>query len=372
MKRNIIFISAFLALIFIPLVFFDRKSVSSKLENRNLALLPPLIENNGINPARKRGQTYDEYFSDRFGGREKYISLENSISQKISGASPFMINDLALRGKNGWYFYIRKEDGDNASDFLKTNLLTGEALENFKERVKSAADFCKSQNIKFLFVIGPNKHSVYPEFYPFPRPEGKTRADQITEAFDELEIPYVFPRDYLLSCKKNEKAPLYYETDTHWNPLGAFYASEKIIPFIKSDFPKAHFPQIEYETTWKTEITGHDILPMLGIEKAKSTAVNVLPKDKNARYAYLKNEGRNGVRTVSEDKSLPRALVYRDSFFIALEPFISPLFSEAEYIWKRFGEEDKPHILEFKPDIIIFEAVERDATSISMANPETF
>lgn len=366
MKRNIFFIFAFLVLIFSPLIFFDGKSVSSKMENRNLAVLPPLIENGNINPERKRGQTYDKYFSDRFGGRQKYILLENSISQKLSAENSFMINDRALQGKNGWYFYISKTDGDNESDFLKTNLLPENSLEDFKKRVKVAVDFCEANNIKFLFVIGPNKHSVYPEFYPFSRPDGKTRADQITKAFDELKVPYVFARDYLISCKKNEKAPLYYETDTHWNPLGAFHAAEKIIPLIKSDFPETHFPKIEYETTWKTEITSHDILPMLGIEKAECTTVDVLPKDKNARYFYLKNEGRNGVHTVSEDKNLPRALIYRDSFFTALEPFISPLFSEAEYIWKRFGSEDKAHVLEFKPDIIIFEAVERAADTIAV------
>lgn len=368
MKRNIFFIFAFLVLIFSPLIFFDGKSVSSKMENRNLAVLPPLTKDGKLNLKIFKGKTYDEYFSDRFGGRQKYISLENTISQQLSKLNPVMINDLALRGKNGWYFYIRKSDGDNASDFLKTNLLPENSLEDFKKRVKSAADFCEANNIKFLFVIGPNKHSVYPEFYPFPRPDGKTRADQITNAFDELKVPYVFPHDYLISCKKNEKAPLYYETDTHWNPLGAFHAAEKIVPLIESDFPKTHFSKIEYETTWKTEITGHDILPMLGIEKAKCTTVSVLPKDKNARYVYLKNEGTNGVHTVSEDKNLPRALIYRDSFFSALEPFTSPLFSEAEYIWKRFGSEDKAHVLEFKPDIIIFEAVERAADAISLMN----
>lgn len=366
MKRNITFIFAFLILIFIPLIFFDKKSVSSKTENRNLAVLPPLIENGNLNPQRTHGNFYDSYFSDRFGFREKYIFLSNSISQKLSEFDSVMINKLALKGKSGWYFYIRKDDGDNASDFLKTNLLSDEELENFKSRIQSAVDFCESNNIKFLFVIGPNKHSVYSEFYPFarPSPDAKTRADQLTQVLDELQVPYVFPRDYLLSLKTKEKVPLYYETDTHWNPLGAYHAFEKIFPIIKSDFPETQFPQIEYKTTWKTEITNHDILPMLGIEKAKTTEVQVLPADGKQNYTYLQNEGVQGVHTVSENKSLPRALIFRDSFFSALEPFTSPLFSEAEYIWKNFGAEDKARVLEFKPDIIIFESVERKSPSI--------
>lgn len=364
MKRNIAFIFIFLVLIFIPLIFFDKKSVASKNENRNLAVLPPLIENGNLNPLRTHGNCYDSYFSDRFGFREKYIFLSNSISHKLSEFDSVMINELALKGKSGWYFYIRKDDGDNASDFLKTNLFSDEELENLKSRIQNAAAFCELNNIKFLFVIGPNKHSVYSEFYPFARPEGKTRADQITQVFDELKVPYVFPRDYLLSLKTKEKVPLYYETDTHWNPLGAYHAFEKILPIIKSDFPKVQFPQIEYKTTWKIEETSHDILPMLGIEKAKTTEVHVLPADGNQNYTYLQNEGVQGVHTISQDKNLPRALIFRDSFFGALEPFTSPLFSEAEYIWKTFGDEDKARVLEFKPDIIIFEAVERVSPAI--------
>lgn len=365
MKRNIAFIFIFLVLIFIPLAFFDKKSAASKTENRNLAVLPPLIKSDGnLNKKLFKGKTYDEYFSDRFGFREKYISIENSLSQRFSASNSVLINARALKGKSGWYFYIDKNDGDNASDFLKTNLLSDEELENLKSRIKNAATFCESNNIKFLFVIGPNKHSVYSEFYPFARPEGKTRADQITQVFDELKVPYVFPRDYLLSLKTKEKVPLYYETDTHWNPLGAYHAFEKILPIIESDFPEVQFPQIEYKTTWKIEETSHDILPMLGIEKAKTTEVHILPANGNQNYTYLQNEGVQGVHTVSQDKNLPRALIFRDSFFSALEPFTSPLFSEAEYIWKNFGDEDKERVLEFKPDIIIFEAVERYAPGI--------
>ena len=79
---------------------------------------------------------------------------------------------------------------------------------------------------------------------------------------------------------------------------------------------------------------------------------------------YLKNEGTNGVHTKGTNENLPRALIFRDSFFYALEPFISPMFSEAEYKWKQFNESDKEYILKYKPDIIIFEAVERYAPNI--------
>lgn len=58
--------------------------------------------------------------------------------------------------------------------------------------------------------------------------------------------------------------------------------------------------------------------------------------------------------------------MFRDSFFIALEPFVSPLFSEVEYVFKLFTEADKERILEYKLDIVIFEHVERYAPNLGL------
>ena len=70
-------------------------------------------------------------------------------------------------------------------------------------------------------------------------------------------------------------------------------------------------------------------------------------------YAYLKNEGTKGVHTKGTNPNPVRALIFRDSFFSSLEPFVSPLFSEAEYHWKQFRAENKAYVLEYKPDIIM-------------------
>ncbi|MDR1956427.1 MAG: hypothetical protein LBQ30_06190, partial [Treponema sp.] len=57
-------------------------------------------------------------------------------------------------------------------------------------------------------------------------------------------------------------------------------------------------------------------------------------------------------------------IIFRDSFFTALEPFASAQFSSAEYIWRSFNESEKQYILANKPDIIIWEVVERSISGI--------
>ena len=305
---------------------------------------------------------YDKYFQDHFGFREQLIQLDIKNPLKIT-SSP-IIND-GIKGKNGWYFYSSISDGNNMIDFYKRNLFDSIQIEQFSKHISDTTDWCKENGIKFIFLIAPNKHSVYEEFFPGNRPEGITRADQITDIFDKLGVPYIFPRDFLISKKADYDFPLYYETDTHWNSLGAYLTSTLLYKEFSSFFPNITFPKIKYDIEIYYSMTSGDILPMLGIENAKSTHPEFKPVGfKNTDfYTYVKNDGRKLI-TNGSNKEYPRALVFCDSFMELLEPFISPFFSEAEYIHHQFSESDKELILEFKPDIIIFESIERSAQSI--------
>lgn len=359
---QISFVICFFIVVFLPLLKFNKNGMVAKQENRNLATKPYLLKENRFN--KNLFSEYDQYLNDRFGGRNVLISLNSKVKYDVLHGA--LYNDKALKGKNGWFYYIYNNDGNNLKDFYKTNLYNEQELELFKKNVKNTAEWCINQNISCIFLVCPNKHNIYPEFYPFDRPEGITRADQLVSVLEELGVNYLFPRDYLISKKAEYDFPLYYETDTHWNSQGAYLVSVLLREKIQGLFQNIKFPEIEYETKITYNMSG-DILPMLNIKESTRT-VPVLEKVGDEKfYTYLKNEYVDGVHTIHTkgiDYNLPRALIFRDSFFTALEPFISPLFSEAEYLWKHFCEDDKDYVLQYKPDIIIFEAVERSSFSI--------
>lgn len=362
-KLQITFITLTLFGFALPIVRFNRRGVVSEKENRTLAALPLLVCDGHLN--RTLFSEYSAYFDDRFGGRQKLVLLNKFVNDKLN-PNGFAVSDLAFEGENGWYFYINQYDGNNLLDFFKQNLFSDEQRTDFKKRVVAASTWCAEQGIPCIFLICPNKHSIYSEYYRFKRPDGITRSDQITEVFEDLGVPYLFPRDFLLEKKAEFEFPLYYETDTHWNPQGAYLAFTLLQEKIQTVFPNVSFPQIEYKTEVESSMTAGDILPMLNVTEAKSTQPKLSPvgQENTDFYKYLKNEGRNGVHTKGANESLPRALIFRDSFFTALEPFVSPLFSESKYEWKRFAETDKELVIQYKPDIIIFEAVERSAPNI--------
>ena len=377
------FIIVIFSLMALPIVFFNWSGVVAKKENRMLSIRPRLVAGNRLN-----GRFFSEcssYVDDRFGGRERLSSLSSTVKYGLLRGT--VMNEKAMLGKNGWWFYINARDGANLEDFYKRNLMSEAQLAEFKENVAATMAWCAERGIKTMFVIAPNKHSVYSEFFPFaPRPSGQTRADQLCAVFESLGADYVFPRDYLISKKSENALPMYWETDIHWNPLGAFYAADMVKERIARLFPDVVFPKVEYASaTIVSHVTGY-IQPMLGLERPQ-VAYMAIPRDWKKLETYYSYEtpdmssvqssyddfhGKlrdvihdvNGMRTKNRDQSLPRALVFRDSFFRALEPFTSPLFGEAEYVWKQFRDEDKELVLSYKPDIIIFESVERYAPDI--------
>lgn len=346
----------FLTIVFFELLFpiakFNTKGTVSDTENRTLAKKPSNILN---------FSEYDNYLQDRFGGRNILIRISNFIDYTIFKKQ--IRNNRAFKGKYGWFYYIDSNDGNNLMDFYKKNLLTEPELENFKKGILQTSSWCEQNDIKYFFIIGPNKHSVYPENYIEERPKGITRTDQLISVFNELGITCIFPRDYLLEQKQNETIPLYYETDTHWNNLGAYYAFTQIEAEIEKLFPDIKFPKIEYDFKVSRSETYGDILPMLGIRSATSTQIETKPINSSFSdyFEYTKNELENGVITEGKNKLLPKAIVFRDSFFIALQPYFSTMFSNVEYNWRKMTEDDKKDILKNKPDIIVFESVERFA-----------
>ena len=365
MKAQTAFAAAFIAALFLPPLLLDRTSVVSQKENRNLAQKPVIIKDGGMN--KEYFSQFDAWLGDRFGLREPLVALDSVVKNRMK--SKYVLTDRALEGKDGWIFYINNNDGANLVDFYKLNLLDEATLSRIEDNVRETVEWCAEHGIKVLYLIAPNKHSVYSEYYPFDRPEGITRGDQVAAAINAGGADCLFPRDLLLEKKATAPFRLYFKTDTHWNPLGAYYAYEVLRGKIETLFPEVQFPGITYRTEIQEGAYRGDLIPMFnkpGMEENEYIQVTPDSAKFTDFYEYIKNEGRDGVHTRNKNVGLPRALVFRDSFFRALEPFVSPLFSEVEYVWKDFTEADKERILEYKPDIVIFEHVERYASNLGL------
>jgi hypothetical protein len=334
----------------------DRKSIISEKENRVLAAFPDFSVFDIGNIPR----SMDNYINDRFGFRNIFIKLANTFIY----ASGYK-NGNVIIGKENWLFYSKQDDGNNIADFFKINLFNNANTGRFINVIAERVEWCNSNNIKFIFLIAPNKHNIYPEYYPFERPEGITRTEQILAAMpDNLKDSIIYPY-YVLIKNKTDKLPLYFETDTHWNMAGAYYAFGLLFDRVKELFPETHFPEFNFTTDIGYDSKG-DIVPMSGFSGyGRRTIPNIYPVNGWVNYyKYEKKDGHNSIIIKNNDPLLPKAIVFRDSFFTQLEPFTSSIFSSAEYNWRQFTEADKNYIMENKPDIIIWEIVERSIGTV--------
>jgi hypothetical protein len=388
-----VFVFLFIAAITLPVLLLDRQTSRSMLERRRLARAPSIYTRGRLNLELLETipQQIDAYITDRFAGRSQAISFMTWVNFFILHKSH---DKKLLVGKDRWLFYIDKSLGDEFANFKKSNLFTETQLQAYLKHIMLVNEVCERNNIKFLFLIVPTTSSVYPEKYPFPRPEGISLADQLINVLPEhLKEKVIFPLDYFISKKKDHSQPIYYNNGLHWNKLGAYYAYELLHEKLKADFP--NLPETPFRFTPYMD-PGEDNYTILwwGIKQFGDflELMNVEPPDGwNSYYDYIKCEdspenefnsvvgyaskkGKYGIVTKNKDSSLPKAVIIRDSYFVDLEPFTSSVFSEAEYIWTQPEKRNMYYLEQLveKPDVFIWEIAERGLEGILTVRPGEF
>ncbi len=293
---------------------------------------------------------------------------------------PGLVAQNVYVGNDGWMFY-----GATIDDYTGNYRYGDTRLKNIAKKFEERLEFCKENGIKLYFVVTPNKNSVYPEHMAT---EGVEMADVrgIDVVLDYLkentEVPIIDCRDGLFAAKEaRPEENLYYKLDTHWNNHGGFAAYSQIMDVISKDFPNAVIHtrdeyQIDYFDSymkdeayylgWYDTITEEGPVYTL---KSGDTAMMTDRRDSGPYgefiHAYIHE---NGYRDKTdycafENTAIadaPSVYVIRDSFGIALVPFIKESFSESTFSWT-LGF-DKNDILEKKPDIVIMQVVERSLT----------
>lgn len=363
-NKTIRLISDYKSLIQVPLVlgFFAmilfsclaKSKFDVSLEKREPNPKPNLILEDG-NLNTQVFRQYEAWSNDSFGGRHWFIDKYGYINYNYFGSSN---TKDAIVGKNDWLFYSRVGDGNPVSKYQNNILFTEEELKKILKNQELYFDKLKQNNIDYVLSIAPNKATIYDEHYPdtILKVSEISKADQVIEYLKKhSDIKIVYAKKELIQNKP--KAELYFKADTHWNNYGAFICYQELIKSLSiKPMELADFNISEVRTK-----TG-DLLGIGNIKpeyyKGESIDYEFNPKQD---YNYTKATLENGWFTTQiQDDSLPRAIIYRDSFFSAMQPFFSNHFSFVEYRHhKQLKKTDLDNIIEQKPDLVVFEFVER-------------
>ena len=297
------------------------------------------------------------WFDDHFGFRSTLVRWYGETRLFGLDVSP---SAAVVVGRDGWFFYA---DDKAVEDYANVELMTDAGLANWREAVLRARNWLQTRKIAYVFTVAPDKHAVYAEEFPttIARIHAMSRADQLFSALQDTGLA-VDARPALFGAKQQER--IYQLTDTHWNDRGALVAYQQIINAVRGRVPSTPpaWTRSDFTPVERT-VEGMDLAGMMGLTRVlREVELALVPTHpRRARVvepagaAPTAEEGR--LVTEIDDPSLPRAVIFRDSFVSRLVPFLSEHFSRAVYLWQ--NDFDAHAVEQEHPDIVIQEIVGR-------------
>jgi alginate O-acetyltransferase complex protein AlgJ len=324
-------------------------------ENRLLAALP--APPTGMAGLKTYTAGWEAYFNDHFGFRKVLVMWHNKMKWSLfkeKNAREVLI------GTDGWMFMTGNQMVEHFRGALQ---LTDQELSDWQHLLEHRRDWLAQRGIKYIFVLAPDKQSIYPEYLPGWLKDlgGRTKADQFFAYMKaHSTVPVLDLRPVLLAAKK--ETPVFQKTDTHWNEFGAFVACEALIRTLN----QSRLPGLVLLTADSFDRThrikpGGDLTKLLGVRISmnESNAIFLNPKPGLPPLETFEPSGQNEKDPAFSKNSDAHglAIVYQDSFARYWIPFLGYDFGEVDYVWQY--NFDAPEIERKKPVIIVNEMVER-------------
>lgn len=311
---------------------------------------------------RNYAREFEDYYNDTFAGRKKIISKYVKLQKKLKiDAGQYFY------GQDGWIFYdsIKANNGNTLVDYYAEVYFDDEELEKMAQGINMAYDFYAKRGIKYVIFVAPNKENIYSEFMPERmrriRKSDVSRMDLAVEYLQKhTDVNVINFREVLTASKHKYGVNLYYPGDSHWNEVGAYVAFEKLSETLSLDGIRG----IPRKPLRKE---------MIGLKGFYSSDLNRLGGDEDISYSVDFLSGKEGKAVVSLDNRFfevwenPKApvkktvLMIRDSFGLALMPYLDKTFAKNVFAHNRYNKRHELDRLvdEYKPDIMIEEMVER-------------
>jgi hypothetical protein len=357
---NICLFTVFITVLWLPtldtFLHLDHSSIPG--ENRLPAEFPKLkLGSDGL---KRFIVGLEAYYNDHFGFRKALIwSYRSSIFHSFHDQQG---NRLALIGRDGWLYF---NENQMVEHYRGTLLFTPDQLRDWKTLLEQYRDWFAQRGIKFLFVVAPDKQSIYPEHLPswMNKVSSETKLDQffaymkLHSTVDVLDL-----RQTLL--ENRSMGPMYFKIDSHWNQLGAFFAYQRLMNELAVQLlPGAHpMPFDAFERTNAPTPPG-DLTAMAGTDSSESNSILLNPKASLPPLEIIGQPYQNGPLIVTRNPYVGgSAVVYGDSFVNYWVPLLGYNFGQVSYFINHFLSSkfiDAKLFKQEKPTVVIVEVVER-------------
>lgn len=302
--------------------------------NEQLSDAPLLKTDSGVNTEFL--SDFSKWVNDRFFLRQELISVDHYLTahtMHTSGASGVVL------GKDGWLFYA-----DTLADYTGTTPISERDLFSIGKNLSLMAEYCKNNGKQFLFVITPNKNSLYGEYMQnFGAVAEITNAQRLLDILEEEGVATVD----LFTAFSAEDEILYFAHDSHWNSKGAALGADLINRAfgITTDYYHGDFSA--------TEPHDGDLYAML--YPAFTDPEEDVVYGEKLNYTFATKATRPDAIVLNTESEQPGTLLaYRDSFGNLLFPYLADSYGTAKF------SRSTTYDLTGEADYVLIELVERN------------
>jgi alginate O-acetyltransferase complex protein AlgJ len=331
-------------------------------ENRLPAPFPKFSQFN-FSSAQKFLNGFGDYFNDHFGFRKKLIRWFQNW--KISFFRDRSVYKIVI-GRDGWLFL---SESQMVEHYLGLAKFSPVQLRDWQTLFEKRRDWLAQRGIQYLVVIPPNKEMIYPEKLPAWLTNAlsvnrQTKLDQFLDYMKKNSTVRILDLRAPLNAAK-KIAPTYLQTDTHWNLFGGFIALQELTKTLSQQISVP--PALDLKNFIWTNVParGGDLAQMLGSETSEKNYFKFTPKPFLPVLNFQTNKdfatpwGPRGLVRI-ENSAGPKAtaIVFRDSFGLAWQPFLGYEFQRVIFLADNRSFDAKL-ISENPPTIVINEILER-------------
>ncbi len=302
-----------------------------------------------------------------FGGMQKDFFWRSDLARWMNTFRLMMgdkVYNIAIAGKDHWLFFV--PDVDN---YQRLSVLGNKRLADLQTNLDAFGDRLARRGIKLVLVLVPSKATIYPEYMPGQIPTGKNdfRFDQVADYLARNSKVTVVNTAPALRAAHQERT-LYYARDTHWNSYGMYLGYVETMNALHDDFPSlSPLPLSDFSVV-------SDGFATMNLARAfradlKEEVFTLQPKfQTKVKFRQLQTGDDDKPElqvSWQTDSSLPRAVIYHDSFFFEMIPLLEEHFSRAVFI-RHFAPDiwDLRWIDQEKPDVVIIEFSEQNLSAL--------
>lgn len=338
----------------LPLVCMSFAKTETTTQNRKLAQMPLLVNDEKIN--FQYLQQLGNYFEDHYAGKNFMVNADSVIQGdlfKVSNA------DTVVKGNNGWLYYA-----DTLDDYMSKAKLSEKGVCNAARNIYLMQTYVESKNAKFVLAVAPNKNSLYGENMPYYY-SSKYNGEKAVKPFvKQLNAKNINNVDLFSLFDKNSET-LYLKRDSHWNNKGAMLVYNDIM----SNLNVAHNDYSTVSSVREKTAVG-DLNKMLYPLSAQPEWNYYYQTDDRYNYEYVTDTHGTDDPWIETKSSSTNGslLVFRDSFGDSLLPFFAREFSNA-YFSKGVPYSLESYMENYAPDYVVVEKVERNIDEFAFDPP---